>query len=239
MEIICYLSNGYPTLEASHQIAREYVDAGCNMMEVDFPAKDPYLESEYIAGRMAEALKQCGDYAVYMQSIVQIKKEFPEAVILLLAYESTVAEIGVAEFIEFCRENDLLDIILVGLKDEQIKTQLLAAGLRISCYVQFHLPPEEIESAKASNGFVYLQAKPYADQPENPNYPTLKSCVDYLRQCGITRPIYCGVGVHLPEDVKMVKEAGADAAFVGSAILKLHDNIPALKEKIREFKNEC
>lgn len=41
------------------------------------------------------------------------------------------------------------------------------------------------------------------------------------------------------EDMKMVKEAGGDAAFVGSAILKLQDDIPAMKEKIREFAAQC
>ena len=52
MEIICYLSNGYPTIEASYNMAVEYADAGCRMMEVDFPSRNPYLESDYIAGRM-------------------------------------------------------------------------------------------------------------------------------------------------------------------------------------------
>ncbi len=42
---------------------------------------------------------------------------------------------------------------------------------------------------------------------------------------------YCGVGVHAPEDVKLVKEAGGDAAFVGSTILKLHEDIPAMYER--------
>lgn len=93
--------------------------------------------------------------------------------------------------------------------------------------------------AKQSNGFVYLQAKPYETQEKNENYPTLKDCVEHLRACGIDRPIYCGVGVHAPEDVKLVKEAGGDAAFVGSTILKLHEDIPAMKEKIREFKAQC
>ena len=52
MEIICYLSNGYPTIEASYNMAVEYADAGCRMLEVDFPSRNPYLESDYIAGRM-------------------------------------------------------------------------------------------------------------------------------------------------------------------------------------------
>ena len=58
MEIICYLSNGYPTIEASYNMAVEYADAGCRMMEVDFPSRNPYLESDYIAGRMKKALRK-------------------------------------------------------------------------------------------------------------------------------------------------------------------------------------
>ena len=228
MEIICYLSNGYPTIEASYNMAVEYADAGCRMMEVDFPSRNPYLESDYIAGRMKKALEACDDYEKYMDSIVAIQKRLPDVKILVLAYENTVEEIGVDRFIEFCLTNNLKDILLVGLKDDIIKNKIIAAGLQVSCYVQFHLPKEEVEMAKQSNGFVYLQ-----------EYPTLKDCVEYLRSCGIERPIYCGVGVHAPEDVRLAREAGGDAAFVGSTILKLHENIPAMKEKIREFKAMC
>lgn len=239
MEIICYLSNGYPTIKDSFAMAMEYADAGCRMMEVDFPSRNPYLESDYIAGRMAKALEVCADYDRYMESIVAIKNQLPDVKILVLAYENTVEEIGTRKFIDFCLENGLKDILLVGLKDDRIKDEIIEAGLRVSCYVQFHLPPAEIEQAKQSNGFVYLQAKPYETQEKNENYPTLKDCVNYLRECGIDRPIYCGVGVHAPEDVKLVKDAGGDAAFVGSTILKLHEDIPAMKAKIREFKAQC
>lgn len=239
MEIICYLSNGYPTIEASYNMAMEYADAGCKMMEVDFPSRNPYLESDYIAGRMEKALESCDDYEKYMDSIVAIKNKLPDVKILVLAYENTVEEIGTQEFIDFCLDNDLKDILLVGLKDDTVKDEIIAAGLQVSCYVQFHMPDAEIDMAKQSNGFVYLQAKPYATQEKNAKYPTLKDCVEHLRACGIDRPIYCGVGVHAPEDVKLVKEAGGDAAFVGSTILKLHEDIPAMKEKIREFKAKC
>ena len=77
MEIICYLSNGYPTIEASYNMAVEYADAGCRMMEVDFPSRNPYLESDYIAGRMKKALEACDDYEKYMDSIVAIKDKLP------------------------------------------------------------------------------------------------------------------------------------------------------------------
>ncbi|MBU3874274.1 tryptophan synthase subunit alpha [Faecalicatena sp. AGMB00832] len=237
MEVILYLSNGYPTLESSYQTAIEYADAGCRMMEIDFPSRNPYLEGEYIADRMAKALEVCDDYEKYMESMVRIKERLPEVHFLVLAYENTIEEIGTERFIKFCKENDFEDVLMVGLKDETIKNEIIASGLKVSCYVQFHMLPEEIESAKASNGFVYMQAKPNGNI--NPDYPTLKDCIQHLRDCGIERPIYCGVGVHAPEDVKMVKDAGGDAAFVGSTILKLHEDVPAMKEMIKRYKAQC
>ncbi len=239
MEVILYLSNGYPTIESSYKMAMEYADAGCKMLEVDFPSRDPFLESEFLAKRMEKALEACDDYTKYMDSIVTIKKTLPDVQLLVLAYESTVEEIGVRKFIDFCLEHELKDILLVGLRGNKIKDEIIKAGLKVSCYVQYHLPKEEIEQAKQSNGFVYLQAKPYEGQEKNEDYPTLKDGIGYLRECGIDRPIYCGVGVHAPEDIKMVKDAGADAAFVGSTILKLHGDIPAMKEKIKEFRAQC
>lgn len=237
MEVILYLSNGYPTLESSYQTAIEYAEAGCRMMEIDFPSRNPYLEGEYIADRMAKALEVCDDYEKYMESMVRLKERLPEVHFLVLAYENTIEEIGTERFIKFCKEHDFEDVLMVGLKDEKIKNEIIESGLKVSCYVQFHMLPEEIESAKASNGFVYMQAKPNGNI--NPDYPTLKDCIRHLRDCGIDRPIYCGVGVHAPEDVKMVKEAGGDAAFVGSTILKLHEDVPAMKEMIKRYKAQC
>ena len=69
------------------------------MMEVDFPSRNPYLESDYIAGRMKKALEACDDYEKYMDSIVAIQKRLPDVKILVLAYENTVEEIGVDRFI--------------------------------------------------------------------------------------------------------------------------------------------
>ena len=237
MEIILYLSNGYPNLESSYQTAIEYEDAGCKIIEIDFPSRDPYLESEYIADRMKQALSVCDDYEKYMESIAAIKKRLPDTQFLLLSYENTVEDIGTEKFIDFCKQNGIEDILLVGLRDEIIKNKIIASGLKVSCYVQYQMLKEEIDSAVQSNGFVYIQAKPGGEI--TPRYKTLKDCIQHLRDCGIERPIYCGVGIHTPEDVKMAKEAGADAAFVGSTILKLHDNIPLMKETIREFKAQC
>lgn len=238
MKLICYLSNGYPSIESSKALAADYVDAGCDIIEIDFPAHDPFLESPYLADRMKAALAACDDYEAYMAGMVDIKRRLPDTRFILLAYEATVLEIGYDRFIAFCRENGFTDMILAGLSDNKVKEKLMADGMGVSCYVQFQLLPEEVESAKKSNGFVYMQGKPGEGQV-NPDYPTLKDCVSYLRAEGIKRPIYCGVGIHTPEDARMAREAGADGIFIGSAVLKLQDDIPAMKQVIEAFKKEC
>lgn len=43
-----------------------------------------------------------------------------------------------------------------------------------------------------------------------------RNCVQYLRECGIDCPIYCGVSVHAPEDVKLVKETGVLWIYTGN-----------------------
>lgn len=237
MKLICYLSNGYPNMQGSAEIARWYAESGCDLVEIDLPARNPYLEGEYIAGRMASALAACPDYDAYMANIVRISEDSPELVILVLAYEQTVLEIGVEKFIEFCTVHDFRDVILVGLASDVVKDRLIASGIRVSCYVQFHMDPAEIKSAKRSNGFVYLQATPAPGQV-NPAFPTLADCARELRREGIERPIYCGVGVATPADFADVRDAGADGAFVGGTILRLYNQPEKLKATIRAFKGD-
>lgn len=238
MDLICYLSNGYKSIEESYKMAFEYVDSGCDVIEIDFPAKNPYLESEYIATRMKNALEKCNDYDKYIQSIIKLKTNLKNTRFIILAYEETVREIGVDKFIQFCIASKLEDIILVGLKDEKIKNKIIESGIKVSCYVQYQLLEEEIEYAKKSNGFVYFQAKP-TNNVTHEKYKTLKECISYLRETLGNRKIYCGVGIKTPEDIKMVKEAGADAAFVGSSILKLQDDLPKMREMIGKLKDNC
>jgi tryptophan synthase alpha chain len=238
MELICYLSNGYPTIANSIAMADIYAQADCDAIEIDFPGRNPYLESEYIADRMIQALKNCDDYSVYMDGIAKIKMKQPALHFIILLYEETLLEIGYERFLAFCKKNEFQDLILVGQKDELINKRLMKDDMKVSCYVQFELKYEEVEQAKNSNGFIYMQAKPLSGKIKK-GYPTLKDCIAYLRKQGIRRSIYCGVGIHTPEDITMAKDAGVDGVFVGSSILKLHNDHDALIRTIRDFKTRC
>lgn len=234
MKLILYLSFGYPSLERSREIATQYVNSGCDVIEVDFPAKDPYMDSEHIRKRMKGALQNEDDYDVYMAMIKTIKSDHPDASFIVLIYENTVLEIGEDKFVSFCKEQGLTDIICVGNEHPDLRPRLMEKGLKISTFLPYHLPEEDIEHAKETNGFVYLQAKP-ADKT-HPKHKKLKDIIRHLKEDEhIENPIYCGVGVRTPEDVAMIKEAGADGVFVGSTVLKLHDKPEEMKETIKDL----
>lgn len=234
-KLICYLSFGYPTIEKSIEMTDIYIDAGCDMIEVDLPTDNPFLDSDFIGGRMKAALDNCDDYDKYLEGIANIREKYPDLPMIVLSYEHTLKKIGVDKFIEHCKKNNTLDIILVGLEGEEIKEKLIKNGLKVSCYVQFHLPDEEIESALNSNGFVYMQSK--VNDKVKEGFETLKDCIGHLRDRGVKNPIYCGVGISTKDDIVRVRESGGDAAFVGSAILKKQDNIQEMKEFIKELKS--
>ena len=235
MKLICYLSLGSPTLDQSVINADNYVESGCDVIEVDFPAKDPYLDSPYIQQRMQEALNSCDDYSEYMKTIESIKKSHPQTSFIVLTYETTIKEIGLNRFINFCHENKLKDIICVGDQYPEIRQTLIDNNLLVSTYIQYQLLDSELEVAKRTNGFIYLQAKPSGQLHEK--YQDLSAIIRHLREdLKLPNPIYCGVGISTPDDVEMVKNAGADGAFVGSVILKKQDDPAELKKTIQALK---
>ncbi len=237
MKLICYLSNGYPSIESSIEMADLYLENGCDIIEIDFPARNPYLDSAFIQNRMKQALAACSDYNCYMEGIAEIRRRHPEDTLFILVYEETIMEVGGEKFIDFCLENDFRDVIYIGCSNKELHSRCMERGLRISTYIPFHLPDEDVAIAKSTNGFIYLQSKPV--DKTRPGYETLDKCIDYLRKeagIGQERPIYCGVGVNSPEDVSRVKAGGGEGVFIGSTILKLHDDPIALKESLSELK---
>ncbi len=235
MKLICYLSNGYPSLKDTRRLADVYLEAGADMVEIDIPCDHPFLEGPFIADRMQKALAVTSDYEDYLDSLALIREKHPDGAFLLLVYERTVKKIGPEKFITFCRKNRFFDIVLAGAKDERLKAGFIERGLRISTFVRFHLPEEDLAAIPSVNGFVYLQAKPKEEVPLP--FATIAEIIGHLRDThNVELPIYAGSGVRDEDDIRCVKEAGADAVFVGYTVLKLFDDENTLKERIRSLK---
>lgn len=233
-KLIGYFSIGYPTMEKSMEIAEAYLRNGIDMIEVGYPTDNPYLDNAYIGNTLRCAGKNLSSNDAVFDAVDELLRRHGSLPMILLAYDDSIRAAGVDHFMERAKKSGISDIILVGEKDESSKETLIRNGFRVSCYVTFSMPEEEIRLAQNSNGFVYLQAKP--DGRIREGCETLGKCVEYLKSRGIRNPIYAGVGISTPDDVKMVTGAKAEGVFIGSALLKQIPDPEKLKTYVQSLK---
>ena len=234
VSLIGYLAFGFPSIDDSLERAKHFRAAGIDTVEVVIPSADPYLDNEYIQMTMREALRCEDDYQRYFDAIEKLKEIYDPGSIIILAYSETIEQIGRKRFVEWLKASGFSQMILVGSTAAEMTEYVMGFGIEVSSWVPFELPDEAVEAASAGNGFVYLQSKSSGKIREG--YPDLADCVKFLREHGIERPIYCGVGVSSKEDIRRIAEAGGEAAFIGSALLK--QNTPEeIKKFIEELKN--
>lgn len=236
MKLIGYLSNGYPTLEASRERAKHYVNNGVDIIEADFPTQDPYLDSDFLKVRIFGALDQTTDYELYMDNILQIKKENKDVDFLINIYEATVKEIGYDRFAQFMGELGQNEVLLAGKEYPEVREELEARNLYASSFVTRAMEPEDLELAGESNGFIYMQG--FGEPSEySKEYPTLKECVAKVRSViGPERNIFVGIGVHTPELLEEVYESGADGSFLGSIVIKKEADKNVQGEYLQELR---
>lgn len=234
MRLICFLNHGSPSIEASHQTVNDYIEGGVDVIETDFPAEDPYYDSDYIKKRMWEALAKYPDCDTYIASIEKILKDHPGQKLYILIYEKTILKMGLDKFVNFMKRNHLDEMILVGTEFPEVRQRLINEKFKVSAFIQYHCPDDQIEIARTTTGFIYLQATPSGEF--HPKHKDLKSIIKYLRDLGLKNEINCGIGIHTYDQLRMVKEAGADGAFIGTQVLLLHGQHEKLVQKVKELK---
>lgn len=236
LKIIGYFSLGYPSIEDSLKIASHYINSGINELEVDVPSPDPYFESQIIAHNMKAAFSLCPDYEKYFEGIKWLRYNYPDIPVQLTLYDNTITKIGIDKTLDFCKRSDINSIILVGVEHPEYRQTIMNASINLISFVRYHLPAEDVSLAKLTDSCVYLQAKPTFSNNVKPGYERLEDCIVYLRDQGIKREIYCGIGIYHPNDVRLVKQAGADGVYIGSVLLELQGNLVKIRALIEEMK---
>ena len=236
MKLICYITFGYPSIDASRALIDDYIAAGCDTVEIDLPTPKPLFVNDLIRTGMEQALSTCSDYDAYLAGVAKVHADHPHTSIIFTLFESVIMDVGADKMLDFCKANAEA-IIYVGGEHPEVRQKFIDAGVKVGSFIQYHLPEEEVEAAKCANGFIYVQAKPGKVKL---GYEKLSDCIDYLKANGLAdRQFYCGMSINEPEDVRMVRESGADGVFAGSIILKLREDSDALKQMIKRLAREA
>ncbi|MGD9691666.1 MAG: tryptophan synthase subunit alpha [Phycisphaerales bacterium] len=227
--VIPFLCGGRPTRASFGACLLSADRAGATVIEVGIPFSDPIADGPVIASAMHRALQE-GVTVEGVFEAVSASRAGVKAALVAMVSVSIVHRIGAARFAKEARGAGFDGVIYPDAPLEEAGRYTEPArseGLTASLLVAPTTPSDRAgRIAKASSGFVYVLARAgITGAGGGSGKPAgLAERIASLRK--VTElPLACGFGISSPEDAASVtapapRGAGADAAIVGSALVR-------------------
>ncbi|MEO1130397.1 MAG: tryptophan synthase subunit alpha [Planctomycetota bacterium] len=223
-----FVCAGYPSIEATTEVLPALGEAGGSIIEIGFPFSDPIADGPTIAAAMHEALQR-GLTTEHIFRSVRSIRDSTDAGLVAMVSVSIVQRMGAAAFATQAADAGFDGVIIPDVPVDEAESVLPAfrdANLTTSLLVSPTTPPDRAARiAGACTGFVYVLARVGITGEGGGGAvptegPSLQQRVAALRAV-TDLPLACGFGIASADDVASVVGAGgADAAIVGSAIVK-------------------
>lgn len=232
-----FVCGGHPSDAASRAVLPALQRAGAHIVEIGFPFSDPIADGPVIAAAMHEALSHGVTPQGVLGSVAAARRDGLSLGLVAMVSVSIVHRMGARVLTRDAAAAGIDGFIFPDVPLEESEPLLAATrevGLSASLLVAPTTPPRRMEMiAKACSGFIYLLARvgvtgekqTGAAVADEIDVAGIRSRVTALR--GMTDlPIACGFGIASADHVRAVVRpesvggAGADAAIVGSALVK-------------------
>lgn len=221
-----FVCASHPAPGAAASLLPALERAGASVVEIGFPFSDPIADGPVIAAAMHDALAQGATPASALDEVRNYRKAHPDSRLGLVAMVSVsiVERLGAASFIQSAKDAGIDGFIFpdVPLEESGDLIRLCAEhATTASLLISPSTPPHRAERiAQSCTGFVYLLARA-GITGEGRDIPDISARVQMLRTM-TDLPIACGFGVSTAAHVRqVVHDGGADAAIVGSALVRV------------------
>ncbi|MFB0562385.1 MAG: tryptophan synthase subunit alpha [Candidatus Lokiarchaeia archaeon] len=244
--LIGYVTAGYPEPEDTPIIVDTLIKGGADVIELGIPFSDPIADGPTIQTATTKALK-AGTTPKKVLEIAEEIKQKNKTPLLILTYYNPIYRMGIKNFFETAKTSGISGVIVPDLPPEEageykknaenheVDTIFLAAP---------STPTERLRKiVESTSGFLYLVSvygvtgarRKIQDQTIELVKKTL-----LITQGKI--PLAVGFGISKPEHVKTITQSGADAAIVGSKIIKIiekkHENEEEMLKTLKEYTNQ-
>jgi len=201
------------------------VDAGATAIEVGIPFSDPLADGPTIQ-RAGYAALQAGMTPRRCLDVLRETRERlgPDLPLVLMTYAAIVERYGVERFCSDSGAAGATGLIVSDVPPEEA-TELEAAaranGIDVVHLVSLTSRDDRIGRAcAASRGFVYVvSAIGTTGARDALDSERLAGLLGRVRARAGELPLLCGFGVSRPEQVRALRDAGADGVIVGSAAI--------------------
>ena len=244
---IGFVTAGDPDFKTSLQISRALIAGGVDVLELGLPFSDPIADGPVIQQSSQRSLLAGMNPDRFFHFVKELRKEYSLPVVCL-TYYNLVLHRGLERFAADCRKNGVDGLVIPDLPVEEARPLLHACkkhGIRLIFLVAPTTTDERLKRIlKAAKGFLYVVSVRGITGVRKKLSGDVKPLISRIRKLNPRIPLAVGFGVSTPEHVRTVMEAGADAAIVGSALVKVIEEnagnrkkmLVSLEELARELK---
>lgn len=220
---------GYPDLASSERIARQILDSGADLLEVQIPFSDPVADGPIIARANEIALKK-GISVDDSLSMIQRIAESTTKSILIMTYFNIIHHYGIERFCRRASESGVQGLIVPDYpQDEEAHNSLLKFTreneLAFIQVVSSTTPPDRLQQiVKHAGGFVYCMARTGITGRKTEISPQTVAYLQAVRaSCDL--PLAVGFGLSEKAQARALKPY-AEIMIVGSALIKAYADQP-------------
>ncbi len=221
-KLIAFIVGGHPTIEKSFEAACDVIESGADVLEIGLPFSDPIADGPTIQKASTKALELGMTPAKYFQLTKKVSSRY-DTPIVCLTYYNIILQYGPAKFAKSCALNGVQGVIVPDLPIEEAGefiSYLKKNRVDFIFLVAETTPDDRLKKiSKKASGFIYVVALLGTTGARKTLYPNLKKLIARIRRHTKT-PLVVGFGISTPQQVADVLSYGADAAIVGSAIVK-------------------
>jgi len=228
--LIPFITAGDPDLKTTAEALRVLDKSGADMIELGVPYSDPLADGPTIQAAATRALQKGVRWDNVLEMIKDVAPQL-KAPLILFTYYNPILNRGIEAFLKEIAEAGVQGLVVPDLPLEEAESLLKPAaeiGIELILLVAPTSPKERIEAiAHQSQGFIYLVSVTGVTGMRTQIESRVQDILQQMRTV-TDKPIGVGFGISEPEQAKQVKDWGADAVIVGSAVVKrLAEGTPA------------
>jgi tryptophan synthase alpha chain len=215
-----YMMGGFPDPRTSERIARAYVDAGADLIELGIPFSDPLADGPTVHAAATHALRA----GVRVDDAVQIGRVVSQEIpVVVMCYSNPILARGPERFLDSLQGAGISGVIVPDLPLEEaddLRALCDANGLALVPLAAPTTPEDRLALIGAqARGFLYAVSLTGTTGERSGLGDTLASVVE--RAAAHTEvPVAVGFGISSPEQVSAAAAAGADGVIVGSRLVR-------------------
>lgn len=220
--LIPFITAGDPDLATTVEALKLLDRSGADMIELGVPYSDPLADGPTIQAAATRALAKGVRLDDVLAIVSQVTPEL-KAPLVLFTYYNPILYRGIDKFLQQIAEAGVSGLVVPDLPLEEAEGLITPAtkyGIEVIMLIAPTSSPERMAAiAQVSQGFIYLVSVTGVTGTRTELATQIPELLQEIRTT-TTKPIGVGFGISDPEQAKQVKDWGADAVIVGSAMVK-------------------